>query len=314
MSDGPEHATRSLRPDARRPSRSPTGSTPTSSPTGPGGSTTPASSSGRRACSASTRAPPSGARGPTSRPSGTSPRRRCARWSTRTTTATTRSATPCSPPRRSSPTSAPGPRRSRSAPPRTLPFWDNPDWGELPLEPPFLTFTDEVALHAGDTAHHRQARRHAGAHHQRRAGLVPRAVGAVLRRPGLQRRHAVPADGVGGGRDRGAGERRAAARRQHRRARPRAGVRRAPPRSRPRSTTCGSSSTWPPAAGRQACRRWRRPGTTDLGRFAAWPDAERIVGNLHRAYAELDGTPRGGADRRPGRPGATWSPTTAASR
>jgi cyclase len=33
---------------------------------------------------------------------------------------------------------------------------------------------------------------------------------------------------------------------------------------------------------------------TDLGRFAAWPDAERIVGNLHRAYAELDGTPRGG--------------------
>jgi cyclase len=34
---------------------------------------------------------------------------------------------------------------------------------------------------------------------------------------------------------------------------------------------------------------------TDLGRFADWPDAERLVGNLHRAYAELDGTPRGGA-------------------
>ena len=33
---------------------------------------------------------------------------------------------------------------------------------------------------------------------------------------------------------------------------------------------------------------------TDLGRFADWPDAERIVGNLHRACAELDGTPRGG--------------------
>ena len=27
--------------------------------------------------------------------------------------------------------------------------------------------------------------------------------------------------------------------------------------------------------------------STDLGRFAAWPDAERIVGNLHRACAEL---------------------------
>ncbi|MFI5063966.1 MAG: hypothetical protein ACHP9Z_08315, partial [Streptosporangiales bacterium] len=32
-----------------------------------------------------------------------------------------------------------------------------------------------------------------------------------------------------------------------------------------------------------------------LGRFADWPDAERIVGNLHRACAELAGTPRGGA-------------------
>jgi cyclase len=33
---------------------------------------------------------------------------------------------------------------------------------------------------------------------------------------------------------------------------------------------------------------------TDLGRFSDWPDAERIVGNLHRAYAELDGLERGG--------------------
>jgi cyclase len=33
---------------------------------------------------------------------------------------------------------------------------------------------------------------------------------------------------------------------------------------------------------------------TALGRFADWPGAERIVGNLHRACAELDGTPRGG--------------------
>jgi cyclase len=32
----------------------------------------------------------------------------------------------------------------------------------------------------------------------------------------------------------------------------------------------------------------------DLGRFADWPDAERIVGNLHRAMAELGGTPCGG--------------------
>jgi len=32
----------------------------------------------------------------------------------------------------------------------------------------------------------------------------------------------------------------------------------------------------------------------DLGGFAELLDAERIVGNLHRAYAELDGTPPGG--------------------
>jgi cyclase len=37
----------------------------------------------------------------------------------------------------------------------------------------------------------------------------------------------------------------------------------------------------------------KHPRETDLGRFAGWPDAERLVGNLHRAYAELAGTPRG---------------------
>jgi len=34
---------------------------------------------------------------------------------------------------------------------------------------------------------------------------------------------------------------------------------------------------------------------TGLGRFAGWADPERIVGNLHRACAELAGTPRGGS-------------------
>ena len=32
---------------------------------------------------------------------------------------------------------------------------------------------------------------------------------------------------------------------------------------------------------------------TDLGRYAEWTDSERLVGNLHRAYAELDGLPLG---------------------
>lgn len=34
---------------------------------------------------------------------------------------------------------------------------------------------------------------------------------------------------------------------------------------------------------------------TDLGRFAVWHDTERLVGNLHRAYSELRGEPRGTA-------------------
>ena len=32
---------------------------------------------------------------------------------------------------------------------------------------------------------------------------------------------------------------------------------------------------------------------TDLGEFSEWHDRERIVGNLYRAYAELDGAERG---------------------
>ncbi|MFI5954624.1 MBL fold metallo-hydrolase [Cryptosporangium sp. NPDC051539] len=32
---------------------------------------------------------------------------------------------------------------------------------------------------------------------------------------------------------------------------------------------------------------------TDLGPYAEWTDSERLVGNLHRAYAELDGRPPG---------------------
>ena len=36
---------------------------------------------------------------------------------------------------------------------------------------------------------------------------------------------------------------------------------------------------------------------TDLGAYADWLDRERIVGNLHRAYAELDGAEPGCADR-----------------
>ncbi|KPI16228.1 beta-lactamase domain protein [Actinobacteria bacterium OK074] len=44
------------------------------------------------------------------------------------------------------------------------------------------------------------------------------------------------------------------------------------------------------AAGRTPLEAAR---ATDLGEFAAWRESERLVANLHRAYAELDGLPEG---------------------
>lgn len=180
-----------------------------------------------------------------------------------------------------------------SGPARELPFWQSPDWGQLPLEPPFLTFTDEIALHVGDT---RVTAKHVGtpAHTTNDvlawipdksvlfcgdlvfnggtpfllmgsvAGCVEALEKVVLP---LAARTIVPGHGPvfeGTG---------------------------------PVEATLaylrfvldlaerGRAAGVPPL---QAAR------DTDLGRFADWPDAERIVGNLHRAYAELDGTPRGG--------------------
>ena len=60
-----------------------------------------------------------------------------------------------------------------------------------------------------------------------------------------------------------------------------------------RWTTCGSSSISPSGAGTAGVGPLQAARDTDLGRFTDWPDAERIVGNLHRAYAELDGPQRG---------------------
>jgi len=42
-----------------------------------------------------------------------------------------------------------------------------------------------------------------------------------------------------------------------------------------------------------ASRRSRPARETDLGRYTDLLDAERVVGNLHRAYAELGGLERG---------------------
>jgi cyclase len=178
-------------------------------------------------------------------------------------------------------------------PARELPFWENPDWGQLPLEPPFLTFTEEIALYAGDL---RVTVRHVGtpAHttNDVLAWIPDRSVlfcGDLVFNDGtpflltgsvagcvealekmvlpLGARVTVPGHGPvfeGTG---------------------------------PVEATLdylrfvldlaarGRAAGVPPL---QAAR------DTDLGRFASWPDAERIVGNLYRAYAELDGTEPGG--------------------
>jgi cyclase len=179
-------------------------------------------------------------------------------------------------------------------PARDLPFWSNPDWGRLPLEPPFLTFTDEIALHAGDT---RITVRHVGtAAHTTNdvvawipsesvlfcgdlvfnggtpfllmgsvAGCVSALESVVLP---LGARTVVPGHGPVFS---GTGPIEATL-----------DYLRFVLDLAARGLAAGVS---PLDAARQ----------TDLGPFASWPDAERLVGNLHRAYAELGGVPRGGA-------------------
>jgi len=178
-------------------------------------------------------------------------------------------------------------------PPRELPFWDGPQWGDLRLDPPFITFADRLALHAGDL---RAEVRHVGvAAHTTNDSIVwipERSVlfcGDLVFNGGtpfvlmgsvagtitvleqvitpLGARTVVPGhgpvfDGTG------------------------------PIEStvaylrfvQETAATGRAAGLTPLDAARQA----------DLGDFAAWPDAERIAGNLHRAYAELDGVPPGG--------------------
>ena len=177
-------------------------------------------------------------------------------------------------------------------PPRDLFFWDGPDWGDLSLDPPFVTFTDQIAVHAGDL---RADVRYVGtaAHTTNDSiiwipdrsvlfcgdlifnggtpfllmGSVTGAVDVleqVLRPLGAQT--IVPGHGPvfhGDG---------------------------------PLDATLDYLRFVLDVAG-QAVAAGVPPldaaRDTGLGRFADWPDAERIVGNLHRACAELRGAPRG---------------------
>jgi cyclase len=176
--------------------------------------------------------------------------------------------------------------------PRSLGVWDGPEWGELTLDPPFVTFTDGLTLHAGDV---RADVRYVGtAAHTTNDSLVWIPERSVLFCGDLIFNGGTPFVLMGS--VEGAIEvlERVVA--------PLGAATIVPGHgpvfhdTRPIEDTvdylrfvldvaraCHTANVPPLEAAR----------STDLGRFAAWADNERIVGNLHRACAELGGAPRG---------------------
>jgi cyclase len=178
--------------------------------------------------------------------------------------------------------------------PGRLPYWEQPDWGELTLEPPFVTFTDRLTVHSGDVrAEVRYVGQPAHTTNDAIVWLPERSVlfcGDLIFNGGtpfllmgsvsgaievleqviapLGARVTVPGHGPVFSGDGPVGDT--------------LDYLRLVARLGADSLAAGLS---PLEAAREA----------DLGRFAEWPDAERIVGNLYRAQAELGGTPRGGA-------------------
>ena len=177
-------------------------------------------------------------------------------------------------------------------PPRDLPFWDGPDWGDLTLDPPFVTFADQVTVHAGDLR--AQVSYVGTAAHTTNDSVVWLPERSVLFCGDLIFNGGTPfllMGSVAG-----------AIEVLENVVRP-LGARTIVPghgpvfeSSEPIDATLDYLRfvTDVAARGRHAgLSPLDAARETGLGRFAAWPDAERIVGNLHRAYAELDGAPNG---------------------
>jgi cyclase len=179
-------------------------------------------------------------------------------------------------------------------PPGELPFWHNPDWGSLPFDPPFLTFTDGVELHLGDL---RAEVRHVGTPaHTTNDSLVWFPERSTLFCGDLIFNGGTPFLLMGS--VAGAME----------------VLENVVAPLGATTTVPGHGPVFHDPAPLEAtldylrfvldlAHRGRAAGVpplqaardTDLSTFADWPDAERIVGNLHRAYAELDGAERGAA-------------------
>jgi cyclase len=178
-------------------------------------------------------------------------------------------------------------------PPRDLPYWDGPDWGDLSLDPPFVTFTDEIALRSGDLR--AQVRYVGTAAHTTNDSIVWIPERSVLFCGDLIFNGGTPfllMGSVAG-----------AVEVLEQVVRP-LGAKVIVPGHGPVFGNQGpvdatldylrfvlDVAVWCPEAGLSPLQAAR---DTDLGRFADWPDAERIVGNQHRACAELGGTECGG--------------------
>ena len=177
-------------------------------------------------------------------------------------------------------------------PPRELPFWDGPDWGELTLDPPFITFADRLALHAGDL---RAEVRYVGIPaHTTNDSIVWIPDRSVLFSGDLIFNGGTPFLLMGSV---------AGAIEVLERVIAPLGPQTIVPGHGPVFRGTGPIEQTldylrfvqrAAVAGRAAGLTPLQAATqADLGQFAAWPDAERIAGNLHRAYAELDGAPPG---------------------
>ncbi len=177
-------------------------------------------------------------------------------------------------------------------PPGELPFWDCPDWGDLSLDPPFVTFTDQIAVHAGDL---RAEVRYVGTPaHTTNDSIVWIPERSVLFCGDLLFNGGTPfllMGSVAG-----------AVEVLEQVLRP-LGAQTIVPGHGPVFHDYGlidatldylrfvlDVAAQARAAGVSPLDAAR---DTDLGRFAGWADRERIVGNLHRACAELGGAPRG---------------------
>jgi cyclase len=177
-------------------------------------------------------------------------------------------------------------------PPRSLPFWDGPDWGDLTLDPPFITFTDEITLHAGDL---RAQVRHVGTPaHTTNDSIVWIPDRSVLFCGDLIFNGGTPFVLMGSVAGAAAALEQVVAP---------LGARVIVPGHGPVFEGDGPIAdtldylrfVQDLAASGRAARITPLEAAmqADLGRFAEWSDCERIAGNLHRAYAELSGAPPG---------------------